>query len=168
MRIGVHELFSLNDNPGGVMQKPSRVKFYLLNVFAMVSLFSPLLPWMSYGVGSKTGIDIAIRSTYIIAIASIGLLLISFLLFKTTTMKKFFLILALMFSGVIFSIYLYEIVRIAYQTTIANSLPVEMFGVVSLSAKEIHIGYGLWLGVGISFLSLLLNFIAMRAKGDKT
>lgn len=146
------------------MQKSSHIKFYILNLFAFITLFAPLLPWMSYGVGSKTGIDIGGMPNYIIFISALCLIIFNIILFKTAAMRKIFLFLAFLASGILFAIFLFEIARIAYQTMIAKSLPVEMFGVVSLSAKEIRIGYGLWLGGAASFLSLLINLISMRLK----
>ncbi len=146
------------------MQKSSRLKFYILNFFAFITLFSPLLPWMSYGVGSKTGIDIGGTPTNVIFISALSLLTINLIIFKTASMRKLFLFLAFSASAIIFSFYAYEIARIAYQTMIAKSLPVEMFGVVSLSANQIRIGYGLWVGGIAALLSLILNFISMRLK----
>jgi hypothetical protein len=146
------------------MQKPNRAKFYFLNFFAFITLLAPLLPWMSYGVGSKTGIDIGGSPTYIIFISALCLILINLILFKTEAMRKIFLFLAFIASLIAFTFYAYEITRIAYQTMIAKSLPVEMFGVVSLSANQIRIGYGLWVGGIASLLSLIVNFISMRLK----
>ena len=146
------------------MQKSGLFKYYILNLFAIITLICTLLPWMSYGVGSKTGIDIGGTPVYIIMVSSICLMLFSLILYKTPKMRKIFLFLAFITSLIIFSLYLFEITKIAYQTTIAKSIPVEMFGAVSLSAKQIMIGYGLWLGSASSLISLLINFIAMRLK----
>lgn len=149
---------------GSKMQKSGRLKFYTLNLFAFIALCCPLLPWMSYGVGSKTGIDIGGTPTYTIFISALCLILINLILFKTTAIRKVFLFLAFITSLILFSFYSYEIIRIAYQIMIAKSLPVEMFGVVSLSAKQIRIGYGLWVGGSASLLSLIVHFISMRLK----
>jgi hypothetical protein len=146
------------------MQNSSRIKFYILNFFAFITLFSPLLPWMSYGVGSKTGIDIGGTPTYVILISASCLIMINFILLKTAKLIKILLFLAFSSSIILFSFYSYEIIRIAYQTMIAKSLPLEMFGVVSLSANQIKIGYGLWLGGIASLLSLIINFISIRLK----
>jgi hypothetical protein len=136
----------------------------MLNFFALITLFAPLLPWMSYGVGSKTGIDIGGKATYIIFMSSICLIIFNFIIFKTEVLRKSFLLLAFLASATLFTLYAYEIIKIAYQTTIAKNLPVEMFGVVSLSAKEIRIGYGLWVGGIAAILSTIINFIFMRIK----
>ena len=146
------------------MQKSSRAKFYILNLFAFISLFAPLLPWMSYGVGSKTGIDIGGSPSYIIFTSALCLIILNLILFKTVAVRKVLLFFAFIASLVLFTFYAYEITRIAYQTMIAKSLPVEMFGVVSLSANQIRIGYGLWVGGVASLLSLIVNFISMRLK----
>ena len=61
-----------------------------------------------------------------------------------------------------FLVFLFELIRITYQTTIAKNLPVEMFGAATLAAAQIHIGYGLWLGVGCSLLICIINFIALK------
>ena len=60
------------------------------------------------------------------------------------------------------STYLFELIRITYQTTIAKNLPIEMFGAATLATAQIHIGYGLWLGVGVSFLPMIVNLVVLR------
>ncbi|KAB8030651.1 hypothetical protein [Fluviispira multicolorata] len=149
------------------MEKSNRLKLYFNNSCGFLSLLSPLLPWMSYGVGSKTGIDIGDKPTYIIFIASFCLILFSFILFKTDKLRKLFLFLSLTASLLLLGVYLYEIIRISYQTMIAKSLPTEMFGVVSLSASQIKVGYGLWVGGGASLLSTIVNLISLRIKKPK-
>lgn len=146
------------------MQKLSRTKFYIMNVLSFITLFCPLLPWMSYGVGSKTGIDIGGTSTYAIFVSAMVLIIINLILFKSTQLKKTFLFLAAIIATIIFTLYCYEITKIAYQTFIAKSLPVEMFGVVALSAKQIKIGYGLWLGAVSALLTLIIHYISIKLK----
>ncbi|APJ02669.1 hypothetical protein [Silvanigrella aquatica] len=144
------------------MTKVNAIKFYTITILAFVTLLAPLLPWMSYGVGSKTGIDIGGKPTYIIFISALCLIIFNFIIFKTDKIRKVFLFLAFLASITLFTFYCYEIIRIAYQTVIAQSLPVEMFGVVSLSAKEIRVGYGLWVGGSASLLSMIIHFVTMR------
>ncbi|BBH51861.1 MULTISPECIES: hypothetical protein [Fluviispira] len=146
------------------MEKNNRVKLYFNNSCGFLALLSPLLPWMSYGVGSKTGIDIGDKPSYIILISAICLILISSILYKTDRFRKVLLFFALSASLILLSLYLYEIISIAYQTMIAKSLPTEMFGVVSLSASQIKVGYGLWLGGFASLMSTIINFISIRLK----
>lgn len=146
------------------MTQSSHLKFYLTNFLTLITLTCPLLPWMSYGVGSKTGIDIGDKPANFIFLFSLLLIIFSYIIFKTDKAKKVFLYLVLALSFSITAIYFYELTKIAYQTMIAKSLPVEMFGVVSLATTQIRIGYGLWLGSAASLLTLIISYISTRIK----
>ncbi len=125
-------------------------------------MFSVLLPWMSYGVGSKTGLDIAGLSKYFILFSGVLLLFFSYIFFKIKKQDKITFYFSFLSALVLFFSYLYELIRIAYQATIAKSLPVEMFGFTTLAANQIHIGYGLYLGTLISFLPCLIRFFELK------
>jgi hypothetical protein len=142
--------------------KKSILKFYIIQFFGLVSLFCVLLPWMSYGIGSKTGIDIGHVTLYSIIISGTLILLFSYVYFKWSKFEKTFLYLTFTSSLFQFIVYLFEVIRIMYQTTIAKNLPVEMFGVASLATAQIHVGYGLWLGLFASFFMSVLNLFVIR------
>jgi hypothetical protein len=144
------------------MTKKRIFKYYFLSTFGFVSLFCVLLPWMSYGIGSKTGIDIGKVALALILISGVLFLFFNFLHFKYTQTNRMFIYLSLGASFVMFGTYLFELVRIVYLTTIAKNLPFEMFGVASLTTAQIHIGYGLWLGLSSSLLLCLVNLIAVQ------
>ena len=146
------------------MNQSSKLKFYLINLFSLITITCPLLPWMSYGVGSKTGMDIGGKPANFIFLFSFLLIVISYILFKTNKIQKFFLYTMFFLSLSVCAIYFYELTKIGYQTMIAKNLPVEMFGVVSLATNQIRIGYGLWLGSAASLLSLIINYISIRIK----
>lgn len=150
------------------MNTKSKFKFYLLNLFGLISLFCVLLPWMSYGVGSKTGLDIGRVTLAIITLASILFLIFTQIHYRAQKFNRFLLAMSTVFSFTVFFTYLFEIVRVTYLTTVAKNLPVEMFGVASMATAQIHIGYGLWLGVATSFLMSTVQFFSYKREREKT
>lgn len=125
-------------------------------------LTSPLFPWMSYGVGSKTGLDVGGNSVLFILLLSLLMLICSFIQIRIVKAKKLLLYLIFLLSLGVAFIYYYQLARIAYQTTIAKNLPVEMFGVVALSTSQIRIGYGLWLGSTCALLATIFSYLTIR------
>ncbi len=144
------------------MGQSQKLKYYILNILCLLMLTCPLLPWMSYGVGSKTGLDVGGNSVLFILLMSLIMLIFSFIHVRTSKAKKFFQYVLLLLSLAITFIYYYQLARIAYQTTIAKNLPVEMFGVVSLATNQIKIGYGLWLGSSAALIATIFNYLAIR------
>lgn len=144
------------------MGQSQKLKYYILNILCLLMLTCPLLPWMSYGVGSKTGLDVGGNSVLFILLMSLIMLIFSFIHVRTNKAKKFFQYVLLLLSLAITFIYYYQLARIAYQTTIAKNLPVEMFGVVSLATNQIKIGYGLWLGSSAALIATIFNYLAIR------
>ncbi len=147
---------------GMIMNQSEKLKYYTLNILCLLMLTCPLLPWMSYGVGSKTGLDVGGNSVLLILLLSLVMLILSFILARTEKAKKFFLYFLLLLSLSVTFIYYYQLARIAYQTTIAKTLPVEMFGVVALATNQIKIGYGLWVGSSAALVATIFNYLSIR------
>lgn len=144
--------------------KLKTIKFYFMQLCGILSLLSILLPWLSYGVGSKTGLDVARLSLYVILISGAVFLVFSYVFFKINKGRSFYLYLVFISSFIMFISFLYELIRIAYQTHVAKNLPVEMFGAATLTTAKIHIGYGLWIGVVASLLPCIVNLIVIKKK----
>lgn len=146
------------------MEKSSTFKFYIMEMCGIISLLSLLLPWISYGIGSKTGVDIGRTSIHVLLISGSLFILFSYFSYKTNKWKKAFLYFTLIASSGMFFTFLFELIRIAYQTSMTKNLPVEMFGVASLATSKIHVGYGLWLGTAASLIPSLLNLVAIKMR----
>ena len=144
------------------MKKKNCFKLYMMELMGLMCLAAILLPWISYGVGSKTGLDIGRTSVETIVISGILFLLFSYLNYKIEKIEKFTLYVVLLLSTLLFGVFVLEIIRIGYQSSITKNLPVEMFGVASLATTKIHIGYGLWLGGAASFIMFLVNLISLK------
>ena len=137
-------------------------KFYVMELLGLVCLFAILLPWVSYGFGSKTGLDVSRISKEILAVSAILFLFFTYLNEKWQKVEKISVYFAFFLSFILFGVYTYEALRIGYQTTLTKNLPVEMIGEATLATAKIHIGYGLLLGVGASFLIFLVNLVSLQ------
>ncbi len=144
------------------MKKKELFKLYAMEMCGLSVLLSLLLPWISYGVGSKTGLDIGRTSVQVISIVGLLYLIFCYLFFKIKKLNKFLCYFLFILSTILFCSFLVEIIRIGYQTSMTKNLPVEMFGVASIATLKIHIGYGLWLGTGASFILFLVQFISIK------
>jgi hypothetical protein len=145
------------------MKPKNKIKLYFLNLLGLVSLLCVLLPWMSYGVGSKTGLDIGRVTLALISIGCVLFLVSSQIYYHSQKLNRFLLVLCTFFSFVVFFTYLFEIVRVTYLTTVAKNLPIEMFGAASMVTAQIHIGYGLWVGLGTSFVMGLVQLLTYKS-----
>ncbi|MES2614971.1 MAG: hypothetical protein V4591_06120 [Bdellovibrionota bacterium] len=144
------------------MKKNSLLKLYAMELCGLTILLSILLPWISYGIGSKTGLDVGRNSVQVIFVSGALFLIFSYLHFKLNRIKKIMLYIVFILSALLFASFLIEIIRIGYQATMTKNLPVEMFGVASLATLKMHIGYGLWLGGAASLVIFIVQIISIK------